>query len=164
MAPADEALAVGLGEARVSREPGEILVAYGLGSCLGICMVDPVARVSGLLHAVLPERSNGAEALSPKYVDSGMAGLLTRMAEAGAERKRLIVRMAGGASMLSAPGLKPLLNIGERNIIAARAAFAALNIKVAAEDVGGTTGRTVRLYVATGRVTVRKMGGQEREL
>lgn len=164
MAPADEALAVGLGEARVSCEPGEILVAYGLGSCLGICMVDPVARVSGLLHAVLPERSNGAEALSLKFVDSGIAGLLTRMAEAGAERKRLIVRVAGGASMLATAGLKPLLNIGERNIIAARAAFAALSLKVAAEDVGGNTGRTVRLYVATGRATVRKMGGQEREL
>ncbi len=163
MAPPDDALAVGLGEARVSCEPGEILVAYGLGSCLAICMVDPVARVSGLLHAVLPKRANGAEALSPKYVDSGIAGLLARMAGAGAERKRLVVRMAGGASMLTAPGLKPLFNIGDRNIIAARAAFAALGLKVAAEDVGGTTGRLVRLYIATGRVTVYKMGGPERE-
>lgn len=164
MAEDRNSLAVGLGEVRVSRNPGDVLVAYGLGSCLGIGLYDPAARVAGLLHAVLPERVNGADPLTAKYVDSGIAGLLAQLKEAGAERGRLIVRFAGGANMLVAPGFKQTLNIGGRNLAAALAVFAQLNLKIKAQDVGGHAGRTVRLYVADGRMTVRMMGNQEREI
>jgi len=156
-------LAVGLGEIKISRQPTDILVAYGLGSCVGVSVYDPFAHVAGLLHAVLPEHLNNAENTA-KYVDTGITELLASVERAGALRLRLTVRLAGGAHMLNAPGFKQALNIGERNVAAALATLAALNLKVAAQDVGGNLGRTVRLYVGTGRLTVRAMGSPERDL
>ncbi len=158
------ALAVGLGEIKVSRSPVEMLVAYGLGSCVGVGMYDPAACVAGLLHAVLPERFNGAEPTSAKYVDSGLRGLLALLIESGAQQRRLVVRLAGGADMLVAPGFTQALKIGERNVAAARAGLAKLGLQISGEEVGGHSGRTVRLYVADGRMTVRVMGNQEREI
>ena len=157
-----ENLSVGLGEIKISRNPDQVLVAFGLGSCLGVGMYDPVTRVGGLLHAVLPERTNGAERSSAKYVDSGITTLLDKMLEAGADRNRLIVKVAGGANILTAAGFKSL-NIGDRNVTAAQATFSALNLKVNANDVGGNIGRTVRMYVANGRMTVRMIGSPEKE-
>ena len=156
-------LAVGLGEIKISGLPTDILVAYGLGSCVGVGMYDPITRVGGLLHAVLPEHLGNSDNLA-KFVDTGIAELLASMERAGAVRARLNVRLAGGAHMLNAPGFKQSLNIGERNIAAALAALAVLNLRVAAQDLGGTVGRTVRLYVANGRLTVRAMGNPERDL
>ncbi len=162
MTAPSENLAVGLGEMKISRSPDQVLVAYGLGSCLGIGMYDPVARVAGLLHAVLPERTNGADGASAKYVDSGIAALLNKLIEAGADRNRLIIKVAGGANILAAAGFKSL-NIGDRNVAAAQATFSALKLKVKANDVGGNIGRTVRMFVANGRMTVRVIGNTEKE-
>ena len=161
-------ISLGLGELTVSRNPEDILVAYGLGSCLGISMIDPVTRVAGLLHAVLPESTNGMENTDPttpgKYVDHGIENLLTALAKEGANRSRLIVRVVGGANMLIAPGLTSTFDIGTRNIEKARAIFQRLNMKVAVEEVGGHTGRTVRVYVAESRVTVRVIGEKEHDI
>ena len=157
-------LAVGLGEIKVSRDSQDVLVAYGLGSCLGIGMYDPVAKVAGLLHAILPLHPNGKEDKSAKYVDTGVLSLIDQLTRLGADRRRLIVRMAGGANMLVAPGFSQVLNIGSRNIDAANATFSALNLKIQSQEVGGNTGRTVRFYTVDGRMTIRTMGNQEREI
>jgi chemotaxis protein CheD len=163
MGAESSSLAVGLGEIKISRQPTDILVAYGLGSCVGVSVYDPISHVAGLLHAVLPEHLNHTEN-SPKYVDTGIAELVAGVEKAGALRSRLTVRLAGGAHMLNAPGFKQALNIGERNVAAALATLAAYNFRITAQDVGGNLGRTVRLYVATGRLTVRAMGSPERDL
>jgi chemotaxis protein CheD len=155
---------IGLGERVVSKNPLDVLVAYGLGSCLGICMFDPVRRVSGLLHAVLPQRTNGSDPYNAKYVDSGIEGLLDEMVKAGADKRRIVVRMAGGANMLVASGLSNTFDIGTRNINSARGTFQRLGMPLKAEDVGGNLGRTVRVYVADGRMTVRILNGKEQEL
>jgi chemotaxis protein CheD len=157
------AVAVGLGEYQVSRDPGDVLVAYGLGSCVGIAVYDPIARVAGLLHAVLPQRPPEADPCSAKYVDSGLAQLLAEMGAAGALRRRLVIRMAGGANMLTVRDLQRVFSIGERNVTAAQAAFAAGGLTCQAQEVGGQTGRTLRVYVADGRMTVRVIGQQERD-
>ena len=158
------ALAVGLGEIKFSRDAQDLLVAYGLGSCVAIALYDPQVRVAGLLHAVLPERTKDAEPTSAKYVDSGTVRLLTELERLGAQRNRLVVRMVGGANMLSLKDARQAFNIGERNVAAARAALAHLGLRLSGEDVGGTKGRTVRLYVADGRMTVRVLGSETRDL
>lgn len=158
------ALAVGLGEIQVSRDPQDQLVAYGLGSCVAVAMHDPAARIAGLLHAVLPERPQEAAPLCPKYVDAGIQALLEQVEALGAVRFRLHVRLVGGANMLALANAGLALNIGERNIAIARSTLAGLRLRVAAEDVGGNKGRTVRLSVADGRMTVRVLGSQTREL
>lgn len=157
-------LAVGLGEMQISRSPQDVLVAYGLGSCVGVGMYDPVAHIAGMLHAVLPTHPNGTNDQSPKYVDSGVLALLVQMLRSGAERHRLVVRMAGGANMLVAPGFSQTFNIGSRNVDAAYATLASLNLRIASQEVGGNTGRTLRFYVADGRMTIRTIGNQEREI
>ncbi|HVP21205.1 MAG TPA: hypothetical protein VMS73_05030 [Anaerolineaceae bacterium] len=154
---------VGLGELIISRHPEDILVAYGLGSCLGIGMFDPVARVAGLLHAVLPESSNG-DGSSSKYVTSGIKNLIEGMVKAGANQSRLVTRMAGGANMLVCVSLSQAFEIGSRNINAAHRTLQQFNLRLAAEEVGGNVGRTVKLYVVTGKLTVRMVGGIEHEL
>jgi chemotaxis protein CheD len=157
-------VSVGLGEVKISRDPMDVLTAFGLGSCLGIGMYDPVARVAGLLHAILPSMPNGSTEHAARYVDSGIRTLLNLILNAGGLQSRLIIRMAGGANMLVAPGFSSTLNIGSRNIEVAYATFNKLNLKLASQDVGGSIGRTVRFYVADGRMTIRTIGNQEREV
>lgn len=164
----DRSLPVGLGEIKVSRDPAQVLVAYGLGSCLGVGAYDPVARVAGLLHAVLPEPSpNGERVSAPgKYVATGLPALLAEMEKLGAQPRRLIIKLAGGASLLHLATAKgsPTLHIGERNLAAMRQMLSLLSLRATGEDVGGKVGRTLRLYVDDGRMTVRLMGGAERPL
>ncbi|MFZ5808887.1 MAG: chemotaxis protein CheD [Chloroflexota bacterium] len=157
-------LAVGLGEIKLSRNPDDVLVAYGLGSCVGIGMYDPQVRVAALLHAVLPDSPNGAVERSPKYVSSGIEMMLEEMMKHGAQPSRLIIRMAGGANMLAAPGFAQTFNIGTRNVEAAYETLKKFRLKIASQEVGGTSGRTVRFYVRDGRMTIRTVGNQEREV
>lgn len=161
---AEQALPVGLGEIKVTGDPGEVLVAYGLGSCVGVGVYDPVAKVAGLLHAVLPQSLNGTESVPGKFVTTGVPKLIEEMEKAGALRSRLQVRIAGGANMLSAPGAKQSFNIGERNVAQTRVSLDAMRLRLLAEDVGGTVGRTVRLFAADGRMTVKALGSQEKAL
>ncbi len=156
-------ISVGLGELRVSRDTRACLVAHGLGSCVGVCAYDPVAKVGALLHAMLPEHNGHAPAQSTKYVDSGIQRLLQELAGQGVARHRLVILLAGGAHMLTAPGFKDTLNIGARNAEMARAVLQREGLRVAGEDTGGHWGRTVRLYISTGKVTVRSVGRGEQE-
>jgi chemotaxis protein CheD len=155
---------VGLGEIKISHDPKVVLVAFGLGSCLGIGMYDSVVGVAGLLHAILPAPQNGSNERSSKYVSSGVQMLLEDVVRAGAVPARLKIRMAGGAQMLVAPGFSQVLNIGPRNVEAAYLVMKSLNLKILGQEVGGTTGRTVRFYPADGRMTIRTVGNQEREI
>ena len=96
-------VSVGLGERAISQDASDILVAYGLGSCVAVGMVDPVKKISGLIHLVLPERQNGTDPCDTKYVDSGIESLYNELMRLrGANARRLIVNMAGGANMLAA--------------------------------------------------------------
>ena len=156
-------LSVGLGELVISQNPEDILVAYGLGSCVGVGMYSPTKIIAGLLHAVLPECTDSNKS-STKFVDTGIPIMLEKMQKAGADLKTLQIYMAGGANMLINTSLSKSFDIGTRNSAAARSMFAKLNLKLINSETGGNTGRTVRLYVVSGKYTVRVIGGQEREL
>jgi chemotaxis protein CheD len=155
---------IGLGEFYVSADPHDVLIAFGLGSCLGIGMFDPVTRIGGLIHVVLPEHKVANDPNNAKFVDTGIPLLVDKVIAAGAVQSRLIIRMAGGANMLVSPGLSGTFDIGTRNIAMAHQIFKKMNLKLQKEEVGGQVGRTVRLYIADGRMTVRMMGSQERDL
>lgn len=159
-----ETFAVGLGEICISKQLDDVLVAYGLGSCLGISMYDPHKNIAGLLHAVLPKGKCNGEAGHIKYVQCGIDELIRQMEEKGALRYSFIVKIVGGAHMLTAPGFSDILKVGERNMEAAEDHFSQLNMKISSQEVGGNRGRTVRLYVSDGRFTIRELGGGEREI
>ena len=151
--------AVGIGDAR--------LATYALGSCVGVALYDPVARVAGLLHAMLPDSAVDAvrAARAPAmFVDTGVPLLLRDCARLGARRERLVARLAGGAFAAEREDADHF-RIGRRNVDAARALLAGLGVPVVAEDVGGSrVSRTLHLDAATGllRVQAADAGGARR--
>lgn len=159
-------LPVGLGELKVGSQPGQVLVCYGLGSCVGLTLYDSVAHVGVMVHVVLPDSSlsRGQEAPPGKFADTGVAAAIEEAIKAGANRSRLVARIAGGARMLNVVGAGSKLDIGARNADAVRAALMTHKIRLTADDTGGTYGRTLQLFIASGRLLVSTVGRGEREL
>jgi len=158
-------MAVGMGELCTTRDPLVVLAAYGLGSCIGVSVYDPVARVGGLAHVMLPcSREVSSQKLSYRFADVAVPSLLERVQQLGAMRKRLICKIAGGAHMLALAGNSDGFKIGERNAEAVAEALGQCGIKPLATEVGGTRGRTMRLFVENGRVFVKTVGQMDLEL
>jgi chemotaxis protein CheD len=157
---------VGLGELKVSTRPNEVLACYGLGSCVGIALYDAVARVGVMLHVVLPSSRLSREkpSLPGKYADTGVAAAVSAALHAGADLSRLFARMAGGARMFEVGNANPERDIGARNVEAVLAALKEHRIPLLAGDTGGNYGRTIMLFVGTGRLLVSTVGRGEREL
>jgi len=155
---------VSIGEMVASNDGDDVLVAYGLGSCVAVCLYDETARVGGMLHALLPAAPDGAGAQSmpTKFVQQGVPLLIRSVLGMGARTSRLVVQLFGGAQMLSAPGFKNSLNIGERNVQTAEAVLKAAGLRVRAQATGGQVGRTVRLQVADGQVVVKTRGKEQK--
>ena len=164
VATKDAVVVVGLGEIQVSRDPATVLTCLGLGSCIGISVYDPVARVGGMAHIVLPASEGKSMPNSSKYADVGIPMLLEELRKVGALSLRLVVKLAGGAQMSKAPGHQSTFQIGERNYTAVQVVLARQRITVAAVDVGGNRGRTLKLYVESGRATVTTVGLEGKEL
>lgn len=156
-------LVVGISDCKISNDPEAVLMTYALGSCIAIAVHDPVARVSGLLHFMLPEASIDqvkAQQNPFMFADTGIPKLLNDVVRSGANRRRLVVRIVGGAQILDG---QALFQIGRRNYVAARKLLWKAELLVAAEVVGGEVSRTVRLEVATGKTWIRE-GGIEKPL
>ena len=155
---------VPIGQLAVLRDEG-VLMAIGLGSCVGVGLHDPVARVSGLAHVFLPASRNGqAAADSPaRYADVGVAALVEAMRRKGARPQRLVAKLVGGAQLFLR-GDQHGLDVGRRNVEAVLKALAELRVPVAGRETGGRVGRTMKLYVATGRVEITSMGRPVKEL
>jgi chemotaxis protein CheD len=149
---------VGIAEYRVARSPDRLL-ALGLGSCVGVALFDPVIRVGGLAHVMLPDsrmfKGGGKPA---KFADLGVAALVQEMQRAGSRNGRLIAKLAGGAQMFFGNSRAAEMAIGERNVEAVRQALKELGIKIVAEDVGGSQGRTISLDTSNGLLTIRTLG------
>ncbi len=157
--------AVLIGEMQVSVATDDVLVAFGLGSCVAVCIYDPVARVGGMLHALLPTTNSSKRRGKPtKFVDQGVGLLVDALLARGACRRRLVASLCGGARMLSDASFNGSLKIGEHNVRAAEMALLAAGLQVQAQATGGCAGRTVSLYIATGRVTVKTLEKGERAL
>ena len=159
-----ESIAIGLGEMRVSSDPSEVLTCLGLGSCIGLAAYDPQSKVAGMVHIVLPSSNGRAGKPSPKYADTAISLLIEEMSKSGASPGRIVVKMVGGAQMSNAPGASALFKTGERNTEATRAALSKEGMRVAAADVGGSHGRTLRLYVETGQTTVTSAGSPAKNI
>ncbi len=149
-----ERVAVHIGDVKVA-DGGATLATIGLGSCVAIALYDPISKIGGLAHAMLPHPSNGRRDAPPgRFAATAVPQLLGLMKEAGASPRRIRARLAGGASMfrdlLEGDGLR----LGRRNVEAAREALQALHIPIDGEDVFGTYGRSVFLHTDDGRLLV----------
>ena len=154
----DKDLKVGIGDMKFARGDNTI-ITYALGSCIGIALYDPVTKIGGLAHIMLPDstqiRNNSNIA---KFADTGIEELLKRVIEAGASKSRLKAKIAGGAKMFAVSKLSDVGNIGERNAIASRTKLKQLGIPLVAEDTGLNYGRTVELHCETGDFYIKSVG------
>ncbi len=146
---------VRMGEIAVSATEGDELIALGLGSCIGLALIDRKSGVAGLAHVVLPESRDGASEPG-KFADLAVPELISRMRRAGAG-ERMEAVLTGGARMFE---LGSELDIGARNEAAVREALAHAHINVAAAATGGNRGRTVKVLAGQGTVSVREAGGE----
>ena len=154
---------VRMGELAVSRAPGHVLVSLGLGSCIGLALIDRKMGIAGLAHIVLPQ-SQGHDTENPrKFADLAVPEMLSELAKLGARKIRLEAVLVGGASMFAVSAAEPRGRPAQRGR-RARAAREGMRIPVVAAATGGNRGRTVRVDVAGSAVTVREAGGKDEEL
>jgi len=142
---------------------GDVVITHALGSCLGLMAYDPVARVGGLLHAMLPLSKinpQKADANPYMFVDTGVVRLFKELYRFGGKKSRLVVKAADCGSPI---GKNEMFKIGERNYIVLKKLLWKNNVLLDAEDIGGTVSRTVHFHISTGRTTI-KSGQQESEL
>ena len=153
-----EVIKVGMADLNVCKAP-DVITTLGLGSCIGLVFYDPVSKVGGMFHYMLPDstkvRNNSNIA---KFADTGIDELLRRVIAAGANKGRLIAKIAGGARMFEVSGLSDVGNIGARNAEAAKKILKEKGIRLVAEDTGLNYGRTVELHCDTGEFLIKSVG------
>jgi chemotaxis protein CheD len=155
---AKKSLVVGVADMVASNDPSAQLVTYSLGSCLGITVYDPLKKVGGLLHLMLPDSTINLEKAASEpfmFVDTGLPRLFKAVYSLGGDRTRVVVQVAGGAQFFDA---QRSFNIGERNCDAAQALLARNGYSIHARDTGGTSSRTLRMDLSTGVVSISSPG------
>ena len=155
---------VGISDMKVSNKPDDVLITYSLGSCIGVVVWDPVAKVGGLLHYMLPDSSLDKDKAEEKpfmFADTGIPRLFKETYKFGAIKNRLIVKAVGGSQIMDNAGI---FNIGKRNQAVLRKMFWKNQIMLAKEDVGGKGNRTVSLEIGTGITHLKVSGRGEFEL
>jgi len=144
---------------------GDVLVTYGLGSCVAIVLYDPLRKLGGMAHVMLPSKSLARrEDVAGKTPQSAIPALLERLTLLGAEPRRLTGRLVGGASLFA--GLTPpgSIQMGERNVVASREVLNLYSIPLVAEQVGGESGRSVWFDIKEGTVLIRSANQHERTI
>ena len=157
-------IVVGISDLKVSKNPEDVLVTYALGSCICLAVYDPHVKVGGLLHFMLPDSSLDAvkaKETPAMFADTGIPILFKSCYSHGAEKSRMIVKVAGGASILDDANY---FRIGQKNITALRKIFWRNNVMIDAEDTGKNCNRTVRLEVANGKCILKSSDGTVKEL
>lgn len=151
------------GDCRVTDDLGASLVTYALGSCIGMAIYDPVCRVGGLLHFMLPNSGIDPEKAARypyMFADTGIPALFHLAYRLGAEKKRIRVTVAGGAQVIESE----LFQIGKRNQLAMRKILWKAGVLVHSAETGGEQSRTIRMEVSMGRVFMKMAAGPEQEL
>ncbi len=156
---------VGMADLKVCKAPDN-LTTIGLGSCIGIGIWDPTTNITGLAHIMLPDstsiRNNSNVA---KFADTGIQKLVDDMIKMGANKSRMVAKIAGGAKMFEISGGNASgINIGEKNALASKAKLKQLGIPLKAEDCGLNYGRTVEIYSEDGKYLIKAVGKAEKAI
>ena len=154
----DKEIKVGIADLKVARRQG-LLITYALGSCIGAALYDPVIKLGGLLHIMLPSAENIAVDNTYKFADTGIQEMLRKMQIFGGMKSRYICKIAGGAKMFEMQG--SLGNIGQRNIESVQNTMRREGIRIVRQDVGANYARTMSVEVETGIVKIRSYGRPE---
>ena len=153
-------LIVGIADMKMAKGDG-MLVTYALGSCIGICLYDPMPKLGALVHIMLPLNLETGRTHPLKYADTGIRDTLRQMVLRGANKSRITAKIAGGAKMFDVSGSSSLGNIGQRNIESVRIVLKKEGVRLLKEDVGGSVARTLLFDVSNGIGCVRSYGKPE---
>ncbi len=155
---------VGMADLKVIRAPG-ILTTLGLGSCIGICLLDSRANVAGMAHIMLPN-SNAVKnnTNAAKFADTGLKKLVEDMEKLGARRSNMTAKIAGGAQMFAFSSHNEMMKVGERNALAVRLLLKSLKIPLKADETGGNYGRTIEFNAETGVLFIKTIGHGTKEV
>lgn len=160
----NEMIKVGMADLNVCTSPNA-LTTLGLGSCVGIVLYDPIRKIAGLVHVMLPDSTkiinNENKA---KFADTGIDALINEMIKIGADKRVLIAKIAGGAQMFAFSNNNEMMRIGERNVEATKLKLQQLGIAIKAEDTGANYGRTIEFYPETGILLIKSVGKDLRRI
>lgn len=151
-------ITVDISDAKVSRDIADVLVTYSLGSCIAVSLYDPSCQIGGMLHYQLPDSKMDLQRAAEKplmFADTGVELLLNKMLILGVNKKRMQIKIAGGAAMSIGP---KGFDIGKRNYLAIRKILWKNGMLINAEDIGGEAPRNMYLNIESGAVTVRSFG------
>lgn len=149
---------VGIADLNIVKAPGKIMT-IGLGSCVGIAIYDKRIKIAGLAHIMLADSSQFKKITNKaKYADLAIPTLVDKMLELGCSKKNMTAKIAGGASMFNFSDVSMISDIGKRNGIAVKKALEKEGIRVIAEDIGGSKGRTMIFDAENGEVTLKIVG------
>ncbi len=155
---------VGMADLNVAKAPDN-LTTLGLGSCIGICLYDPVRKIAGLAHIMLPSstavKNNSNRA---KFADTAVDDLIAKMERLGAKKSSMECKIAGGSQMFNFSSTNEALQVGQRNAAAVKDKINSIGIKIKAEDTGGNFGRTIELNSETGVLLIKTIGHGVKEL
>lgn len=155
----DLIIKVGMADLKVVHGKSEILKTTGLGSCVGVILFDPVNRVSGMAHIMLPNSAiaRDGKVNIAKYADTAIPDMIEQMVPFGTNKGRLIAKLAGGAQMFAFGGTSDTMRIGPRNVETCKEILSKLGIPILAEDTGANYGRTIEFHCATGMLHIRSV-------
>ncbi len=153
---------VGMADLNICVSPDGI-TTLGLGSCVGIAVRDPVTKIGGLAHIMLPDSTEIKNNSNiPKFADTGIEELVRLIVAKGGNRSRLVAKIAGGAQMFAFQSTNATMRVGDRNVSASLKKLKELNIPVLAQDTGESYGRTVIFYPENGNYVIRAVGRPEK--
>ena len=159
-----EILKVGMADLKICKAP-DGLTTIGLGSCVGVALRDPVTKIGGLAHVMLPDSTRISNSSNPyKFADTGVTELVNDLVKAGASKTRLVAKIAGGAQMFSFQNKNDLIRVGDQNVEAVKKKLKEFGIRILAEDTGENFGRTVIFYPEDGSYVVRAVGKEEKTI
>jgi chemotaxis protein CheD len=157
---------VGIGEYHIVTERNGVLISYGLGSCVALCLWEPIRCVGGMAHIMLPASAGGAlpSSVPAKFADQALAGMLEEFDRLRLSRGQLVAKIAGGAQMFAMSDQTGVLAVGRRNVERVLGLLRQERIPVIGEHTGGSVGRTVVFVNATGRLHIQTIGSGEDEI
>lgn len=154
-------LIVGISDCKFSDDSKATILTYALGSCVGVALYDPVSKVGGLCHVMLPKSRLETSENPYMFADTGVLALAREVVRIGGRKDRLTAKIAGGANMLVC---SPLLDVGRKNSEVVLQTLKDLGIAVIGRSLGGVLGRSMYLHLESGRVSIRMLGGGEETL
>ncbi len=157
-----EIIKVGMADLKTCVSPNGV-TTLGLGSCVGIALRDPITKIGGMAHIMLPDSTmiRNSQLNIAKFADTGIEELVRQMEKLGAKRNRLEAKIAGGATMFKFSASSDAVMVGDRNVEATKKKLFELKIPILAQDTGANYGRTVTYFPETGELFIRAVGKAE---